>query len=127
MDEKIKQLLDWCVTDYQPAFYDVESATAIEQTGILHEKIKELINEYHDFIFKSNEFKNYLIKIIHNYIHMMDDKINLQDLKIEKNLSSSIEELLNELVNNGELENIITTYEYNPSLETLTLKMGGAK
>ena len=127
MDEKIKQLLDWCVTDYQPAFYECESATAIEQTGILHEKIRELISEYHEFLVNSEEFKIYLTKIIHNYLHMIDDKIKMQDLKIEKNLSLAIEELLNELVKSGELKNIITTYEYNPIQETLTLKMGGAE
>lgn len=129
MDEKIKQLLDWCVTDYQPAFYDCESATAIEQTGILHAKIKELISEYHEFLFKSDEFKNCLTKIIHNYIHMIDDKIKLQDLKIEEdityiknNIVETSQEIINNAIKNGDIS-LISSYE-NEVL-SLTMTNGG--
>lgn len=131
MDEKIKQLLDWCVTDYQPAFYDCESATAIEQTGILHEKIKELISEYHEFLFKSDEFKNCLTKIIHNYIHMIDDKIKMQDLVIDKadkymkeNIVETSRNVITQAIQDGDLS-IVSNYENETIYLTITDNGGG--
>ena len=50
MNEKVNLLPHWCITDLQPAIYDVESSTAIEQTGKLYAKIQELIKIYNEFV-----------------------------------------------------------------------------
>lgn len=55
MREKMTQLPHWCITDLQPAFYDTDSRTAVEQTGILYAKVKELIDIYNAFVDKVNE------------------------------------------------------------------------
>lgn len=130
------------VPDSIPSAYDVTSMNAIEQTGKVYAAVRELQEYFNSFMSEINQamtdfqngvlsdqnsFEEQLTKIIHDYIHLIDEKIKMQDLKIEHELAGAIEELLNELVNKGELENIITTYEYNASNETLTFKMGGVE
>lgn len=50
MNEKVNLLPHWCITDLQPAIYDLDSSTAIEQTGKLYAKIQELIKIYNEFV-----------------------------------------------------------------------------
>lgn len=145
---RIPLLPHWVITDKYPAFYDVESATAIEETSKVYGKMQELIEDYNkyadeinktitEFINGTNsdqeEFKNQINKIMHDYIAMLDEKIKMQDSVIEdsiiyikNNLSESVETLFNELIASGEVKNAITTYEYDLANETLIFKMGGA-
>lgn len=144
---KVNLLPVWCIADKYPAFYDTESATAIEQTAKLHGAMRTLQTEYNEMVTNVNatitafindvnadqeEFENHINKIVHDYIAMLDEKIKMQDSVIEdsiiyikNNLSVAVEELLNKLVQTGELKNIITTYEYDSASEKLILKMGG--
>ena len=55
MDEKVKLLAHWCVTDFQPAIYDVDSATAIEQTAKVYAKMQELVTAYNTFVDNVNK------------------------------------------------------------------------
>lgn len=126
---RIKPLPNWCLTGTRPAFYDTESADTIEQTAKLYGVIQELVNDYNKYVDEINktindfitgitkdqeEFKNSINKIMHDYIAMIDEKIKLQDLKIDEtidfmktNLSSSITSLLTEMKTNGELDEAI--------------------
>jgi hypothetical protein len=119
----------WCITHQGPAFYDTESATAVEQTAKVYGAMQELINEYNEFVskieteindFEASTNKNYdefttrITKIIHDYIKMIDEKIKLQDVKINEsivfikdNLEVSIKTILEEMSTNGELDSII--------------------
>lgn len=145
--KKIELLPLWCVTDKYPAFYDTESATAIEQTAKLYGAMRTLQEEYNNMASNVNatitafitdvnadqeEFENHINKIVHDYIAMLDEKIKLQDSVIEEsivyiknNLSESVENLLNEMIKTGSIKNVITTYEYDSANETLVFKMGG--
>lgn len=93
----LKHLPHWVLTDTLPAFYDCESATAIQQTAKLYGKIQELITIYNDFVRDVNRyitefedgiikdfncFQNCVIKTMNDYIESIDTKINLQDLNI---------------------------------------------
>lgn len=51
----IKHMPNWCVTDKQPAFYDTESATAIEQTARVYGKMEELIDSYNTLETETHE------------------------------------------------------------------------
>ena len=100
----IKNLPEWVLTGKSPAFYDTESGSAIEQTAKVYGAMRELIEAYNNFeeaVKESNtEFANSVIagnesfqkcitNLVENYIKMVDDKLNQQDLKIE-NLSGIV-------------------------------------
>lgn len=139
---RINVLPNWMLPDSIPSVYDTQSGSFQEMVAKVYGAMRELQLDYKSFVNEINKsiteftestdqdqekFKENIIKIIHDYIKMIDEKIKMQDLKIEKELAGAIEELLNELVKSGELENIITTYEYDSSKEMLTFKLGGAK
>lgn len=126
---KIKLLPHWCLTGTRPAFYDTESATAVEQTAKLYGVINEIIDGYNktvdelnttitEFIESTNndqeEFKEHIDKIVHDYIEMLDEKIKLQDKEIAEavsfmkdNLSESVNQVVQEMVENGEIDEAI--------------------
>ena len=95
---KFKQLPNWCFTTLKPAFYDLESLTAVEQTGRLYKTIQDLIDDYNKCVNEINttineflttadkdqaEFECKINKIIHDYIITIDSKIAHQDRKID--------------------------------------------
>lgn len=99
----LKHLPHWVLTDPQPAFYDCESATAVQQTAKIYAKIQELITLYNEFTKEVNRyitefedgiikdfncFQNCIIKTMNDYIESIDTKINLQDSKIEESINN---------------------------------------
>lgn len=99
----LKHLPHWVLTDPQPAFYDCESATAVQQTAKIYAKIQELITIYNDFVRDVNRyitefeegiikdfncFQNCIIKTMNDYIKSIDTKIDLQDSKIEESINN---------------------------------------
>ncbi len=132
----LRHLPHWVLTDTFPAFYDCESATAIQQTAKLYGKIQELITEYNNFardvnryitefeegIIKDfNCFQNCVIKTMNDYIKSIDTKIELQDNKIQEaidymknNLVSTVTTLFNQAVQNGDIRaTLLETYDSN--------------
>ena len=99
----LKHLPHWVLTDPQPAFYDCESATAVQQTAKIYAKIQELITLYNEFTKEVNRyitefedgiiedfncFQNCVIKTMNDYIETINMKINLQDSKIEESINN---------------------------------------
>lgn len=130
----LKHLPHWVLTDPQPAFYDCESATAVQQTAKIYAKIQELITLYNEFtrdvnryitefedgIIKDfNCFQNCVIKTMNDYIETIDMKINLQDDKIQEaidymknNLVSTVTTLFNQAIQNGDITaTLVETYD----------------
>lgn len=130
----LKHLPHWVLTDTLPAFYDCESATAIQQTAKLYGKIQELITIYNDFVRDVNRyitefedgiikdfncFQNCVIKTMNDYIESIDTKIELQDNKIQEaidymknNLVSTVTTLFNQAVQNGDIRaTLLETYD----------------
>lgn len=130
----LKHLPHWVLTDTLPAFYDCESATAIQQTAKLYGKIQELITIYNDFVRDINRyitefedgiikdfncFQNCVIKTMNDYIQSIDTKIELQDNKIQEaidymknNLVSTVTTLFNQAVQNGDIRaTLLETYD----------------
>ena len=60
----VNNLPNWGIPNIHPAFFDVESATAIEMVAKLYSKMKELVEEYNKFekdtAEKVDEAYNYL-------------------------------------------------------------------
>ena len=140
----LKHLPHWVLTDTLPAFYDCESATAVQQTAKIYAKIQELITLYNEFTNEVNRyitdfengiikdfncFQNCIIKTMNDYIATIDMKINLQDTKIEdavnymkNNLVSTVTTLFNQAVQNGDIT--ATLYEdYDSDDESLVLSI----
>lgn len=127
--ERFKNIPNWVISKSLPAFYDTESGTAIEQTARLHGYMKELITDYNNFTYSlteeinkfidsvekdQNDFEAKITKVIHDYLHMLDDKIKSQDLKIDEavefmttNISQSITEIITGMKESGELDEAI--------------------
>lgn len=129
MNEKITQLPHWCITDLQPAFYDTESATVIEQTGVLYGKVRELVDTYNKFVDAINvhitEYEsgvNTSIEVFTTGIRQeFQDFIDIVDLKVKDqekvvldavdfmktNLSDSITQIIHEMSESGELDTAV--------------------
>jgi len=140
----IKHLPHWVLTDLQPAFYDVESGTTLQQTARIYAKMQELIDLYNEFVTKVNkyikdfedgiiadfeEFRNCIIKVMNDYIETIDTKINLQDTKIndaieymKDNIVATSSDLFSQALQDGDIRaSLIETYD--PATEELTLSI----
>ena len=113
MKERITTLPKWVLTGTNPAFYDMDSATATEQTAKIYGKMKELVEDYNKFSEELHnaitnlvngttedieKFKTDLNKIVHDYIAMLDNKTSVKlesyDSKIaeqDKKLNQAID------------------------------------
>ncbi len=104
----LKHLPHWVITNLQPAFYDSESLTAVQQTARVYAKMQELITLYNEFtdqvnkyitefengIIKDfNEFQNCVLKTLSDYIKSIDTKIELQDSHIEEEFNRQDEHI----------------------------------
>lgn len=140
----IKHLPHWVLTDLQPAFYDVESGTSLQQTAKMYGKMQELIDLYNEFVTKVNkyikdfedgiiadfeEFRNCIIKVMNDYIETIDTKINLQDTKIndaidymKNTIVETATELFEQALISGTIRaNLVNTY--NSQTEELTIDL----
>jgi hypothetical protein len=140
----IKHLPHWVLTDLQPAFYDVESGTTLQQTAKIYGKMQELIDLYNEFVTKVNkyikdfedgiindfeEFRNCIIVTMNEYIETIDTKINLQDTKIndaveymKNNITSTASTLFNDALDNGDITASLGI-SYNETTEELTFSI----
>lgn len=140
----IKHLPHWVLTDLQPAFYDVESGTTLQQTSRMYAKIQELIDLYNEFVTKVNqyitdfesgiikdfeEFRNCIIVTMNQYIETIDTKINLQDTKIndaieymKDNIVSTATTLFEQALENGDISASLSE-TYDPTTEELILSV----
>ena len=93
----IRPLPYWVLTDLQPAFYDSESGTILQQTSRVYAKLQEVLKYYNDFTREVNRyieefetgiikdfecFKNCITKTMTDYIESIDMKVNIQDSTI---------------------------------------------
>lgn len=114
----IRPLPFWVLTDLQPAFYDSESGTVLQQLSRIYPKIQELIDAYNQFVKEVNtyisefengiiedfeSFKNCITKTMNQYIESVDIKLALQDKEISDSIAEQnaiIEEAINYMKNN---------------------------
>lgn len=119
--------------DTIPSVYDRESKTCIEMTAKVYNAMRQLQLDYEKFITGTidyqKEFESRIVKIMHEYIHSIDMKIDNQNLEIANaveymttNISTSITELLTEMKTNGELDTAITNAFDNIGSRVSTLE-----
>lgn len=140
MWNKIEMLPKWCITNTNPAFYETESATAIEQTAKLYGKVNEMINAYNEFVgnvetlieeFETSvttdmeTFKVGIRQEFQDFIDVVNLAIGNQNTEIseainymETNLVQSATNVINQNIREG---NITFETVYDPDTENLTL------
>ena len=133
----ILKLPKWILTNKFPAFHDVESLTAIEQTARVYGKINELIDNYNSFAENINKtleeyaradqeeeeaFKTGLRQEFQDFINVVDLQIRDLEQYVKVNLHSEIRKLWNELNDNGDIQDLI-----NKTLEELITKVDNIK
>lgn len=92
----MEKLPHWVLTDKNPAFYDTESATAIEQTAKLYGAVNELIEDF-----------NQLDEETTNHLSEQD-----QDIENQKNvvIPATIKDEIQNQIDNGTFEQAINEY-----------------
>ena len=140
----IENLPNWHIADSNPAFYEYESATAIEMVAKLYAKVKELINEQNTFTeemkkdfeaFKKavndnfNVFATELRQEFQDFIDVVELKIKEQDVKVndavnymKTNIYSTTQNIVMEALAN---ENIYAKMNYDVETESLEIVLGG--
>lgn len=139
---RFKPLPQIALTDLQPAFYDVESQTAIEMTAKFYSYLQELVNDYNSFVTEvNNEINNFENDINHNieeftccikklmsdYIESVDMKIELQDSKIQdainymkENIVETTNTIINQAIENGDIQ---VSISYDEPTEALSFNI----
>ena len=99
----IEPLPRWVLTDLQPAFYDIESVTAVKMVAKLYGKMEQLIDDYNYFVDTINKnindfeegmiedfdcFKDCIKKLIEDYIDSIDMIIANQNRNITESISA---------------------------------------
>lgn len=140
----MKQLPHWSITDKFPAFYDTESATAIEQTAKIYAKMQELINEVNKFIDEVNayvvefgettetnaeEFAVGLRQEFQDFIDVIDLKVTGQDQEIanaiqymKDNLDATMEQLFADALSAGTIT-VAVAVNYDSETESMTISL----
>lgn len=142
----IRPLPFWVLTDLQPAFYDSESGTVLQQLSRMYPKIQEIIDGYNNFVREVNRyinefetgiikdfecFKNCIIKTMNDYIETIDTKINMQDMDIQNaidymktNIVETTNNVINEAIQNGDLNIAIEYDSPNEALNIIVTREG---
>lgn len=141
----IKNLPNWCITDDQPAFYDTESATAIEMVAKLYAKMQELIEDYsfnnknlveivEDFKKIINEnfnvFSVELRQEFQDFIDVIELKVKGNQKQIEEavdymklNIDQTAKDIINLKIQNGEIN---VGLQYTEDTESLNILLEGS-
>lgn len=111
---RINFLPPWVETNLQPAFYDLESGTSLQQTARMYNKVNELVRSVNnqneiiaDYIEQFNE--------LHDYVYDYFDNLDVQN---------EINVKLDEMARDGSLQTIFANY-INPVVEGLETRVDG--
>ena len=83
----------WIETGVQPAFYDKESGTVLQQTARMYAKVNELTQSVNDYIEQFIE--------LHDYVHDYFDNLDVQE---------EINNKLDDMASDGSLTTLISNY-----------------
>lgn len=116
----------WVETGLQPAFYDLESGTVLQQTARMYAKVRELTEafnqfsedvstEINNFEHETNteieRFEGVINDTVEEYIQKFNDLHDyVEDYFDNLDVQQEINNKLDEMVEDGVLQEIITTY-----------------
>ena len=141
----IENLPKWHIADSNPAFYEYESATAIEMVAKLYAKVKELIESHNTFTdemtkafeeFKKavndnfNVFSVELRQEFQDFIDVIELKVKGNDEKINDaidymklNIDQTTIDIINTKIQNGEIN---VALQYTEDTESLNILLEGS-
>lgn len=100
---KINFLPPWVETNLQPAFYDVESGTVLQQTARMYAKVNQLIRT-------ANEQNTKIAEYIQQFIELRE---YVEDYFKNLDVQEEINNKLDEMADDGTLANIIANFIQN--------------
>lgn len=109
---KINFLPSWVETNLQPAFYDLESGTALQQTARMYAKVNQLVRNV-------NEQNDAIADYIQQFLNLKD---YVEDYFDNLDVQSEINNKLDAMVESGEFQSILDSY-VTPQLNRLEQKM----
>lgn len=111
------------LTNNQPAFYDVESVTAVEMTSKMYAYLQNMVTDYNSFItevnneldnFEKSTNKNYdeftkcVKDLMDNYIQSVDTKIDLQNKTINDAIKNQDKKIADTIkLQNNDIQNAV--------------------
>ena len=105
----------WAETGLQPAFYDVESGTVLQQTARMYNKVNQLTRLFNEFSEATSEevnaFEREVNDTVAEYIEKFTElKDFVDDYFDNLDVQEEINNKLDAMVEDGVLQEIITTY-----------------
>ena len=105
----------WAETGLQPAFYDVESGTVLQQTARMYDKVNQLTRLFNEFSEATSEevnaFEREVNETVAEYIEKFTElKDFVDDYFDNLDVQQEINNKLDDMVEQGTLQEIITTY-----------------
>ena len=100
----VEFLPPWIETGCQPAFYDKESGTVLQQTARMYDRVNMLVRMFNKLSKQTKEtVENYITQFddLYNYVHDYFDNLDVQE---------EINNKLDEMVEDGTMETIMSTY-----------------
>ena len=100
----VEFLPPWVETGIQPAFYDKESGSVLQQTARMYARVNMLIRMFNKLSKETKEtVEEYITKFdeLHDYVHDYFDNLDVQE---------EINNKLDDMVEQGTLQEIITDY-----------------
>lgn len=100
----VEFLPPWVETGLQPAFYDKESGTVLQQTARMYDRVNMLIRMFNKLSKETKEtVEEYINKFneLHDYVHDYFDNLDVQE---------EINNKLDDMAEAGTLQEIITEY-----------------
>ena len=100
----VEFLPPWVETGLQPAFYDKESGTVLQQTARMYDRVNMLIRMFNKLSKETKEtVEEYINKFneLHDYVHDYFDNLDVQE---------EINNKLDDMTEAGTLQEIITEY-----------------
>ena len=135
---RIRPLPQMALTDVQPCFYDIESKSTVDMVSKFYKYLQNFVDDYNKFVVDINteleafenstnhdieQFKCCVQELMSNYIESIYTKIVQQNLVIKDavdymktNLQASIDALLQELIESGDITIVAS---YDPNTEAL--------
>lgn len=104
MKSFINFLPPWVETNIQPAFYDKESGSVLQQTARMYAKVNQLVRCFNNL---SKETKETIDEYIAKFVELKDYvDTYFENLDVQEEINNK----LDEMSESGELERIITEY-----------------
>ena len=97
MSNRINFLPPWVETNLQPAFYDVESGTVLQQTARMYAKVNQLVRNFNDLSVEVQDYINQFLEL-RNYVETYFDNLDVQE---------EVDKKLDEMVESGELGELV--------------------